>query len=206
MDCKKMRSMFSEIYDAIQEEYPLDGAVINHLNSCPACVAEFDAYSNVINEVRGLPEPELPQDFHHMLVEYVKRNRRQKQATLAWVTPIVSAAASIIFAVIWVVGAAVMAPEIENGGFGEGIEIEAFGGEIGIMPTDIDIQIYDDLPTGRMFPGFEDEDVPVFYDEPTEGFNLNTVWLLLAFLFAMVTICTLYYGWKLKRKNSHQTR
>jgi len=69
MRCHDVQGLFSEIYDGVAEE---QAALQNHLNECPTCAAEYEDYSRLINELRKLPMPELPDNFHETVMAKVR--------------------------------------------------------------------------------------------------------------------------------------
>jgi len=198
MDCKKIQSLFSEYFDKdISAEIPLE-EIEAHLATCDNCAAEFDKYAKLINEVRVLPEPELPQNLPQTLVSYVKRNRK-KSVSFRWVMPVVASAASLIFALVWFV----TTPEIATEGFIQPYPaIEGIGGRAFVEPIDGYVEI---MP----MDGYIDImpiDIDILWDEPVEESPpdspfIRNIWLLLAFIAAMCAISGFILGARLKRKS-----
>jgi len=69
MRCTHVQGLFSEIYDGIVEE---QSALVRHLHECPVCAAEYEDFGKLINELRQLPMPELPEDFHETIMAKVR--------------------------------------------------------------------------------------------------------------------------------------
>ena len=69
MRCKHVQSLFSEIYDGIAEEQTI---LVEHLRECPICTAEYESYSRFMDELRQLPEPELPEGFHETVMAKIR--------------------------------------------------------------------------------------------------------------------------------------
>jgi len=169
--------MFLDIYDDLQESMPLEADITEHFKSCPECVQEFKFYSQTINDVKNLPEPELPQDFHKIMVGYVKRNIKQKRRAWGWIMPVVSAAASVVFAFMWVMGTMPNTIEDPVPFYGE---VEIVGAEISVVPAN------ELFPGSRGFPPDFDEGLPA--PELEDTFNLNTIWLSLSVSFAVAAV------------------
>jgi len=69
MRCQDVQGHFSDLYDGIAVEQT---ALKKHLQECPTCAAEYESYSRLINELRQLPMPELPDDFHKTIMAKVR--------------------------------------------------------------------------------------------------------------------------------------
>ena len=69
MRCNQVQELFSEIYDNQAEGQAL---LIKHIENCPDCRAEYDFYCQLFDEVRALPEPELPENFHETAMENIR--------------------------------------------------------------------------------------------------------------------------------------
>jgi len=69
MRCEAVRELFSEIYDKAAEG---QGLLEEHLQNCTACMEEFQAYSQMLNELRHLPIPELPPGFHEAAMNKIQ--------------------------------------------------------------------------------------------------------------------------------------
>ena len=67
MRCAQVQGLFSEIYDGIAE-----AGATQHLLDCPACAAEYKRFSQLLDELRQLPEPGLPVGFHESMMEKVR--------------------------------------------------------------------------------------------------------------------------------------
>ena len=67
MRCAQVQELFSEIYDGIAE-----AGAAGHLLDCPACAAEYKRYSRLLDELRQLPEPELPAGFHEAMMDKIR--------------------------------------------------------------------------------------------------------------------------------------
>jgi len=67
MDCRDIQDQFSEYYD----DDPQSSSVHIHLENCDKCAAEYEKYAQLIDQVRTLPNPEMPQGFHRKLMAYV---------------------------------------------------------------------------------------------------------------------------------------
>jgi len=66
--CNDIQSLFSEFYDDNNDE------VFKHLDTCVECKNEFEKYAQLMDEVRNLPIPEPPEDFHSKLMSGVRNN------------------------------------------------------------------------------------------------------------------------------------
>jgi len=184
MDCRKAQSLFSACFDNdISAEIPELEA---HFKTCDTCAAEFYEYAKLINEVRALPEPELPRNLPQTLVSYVKRNRKQKRSTaFMWASTVVAAAASLIFVFVWFA----TAPEAATEGFIEPFAIEGRGL---IEPNDEYMGI---MPIGGEISWDDPADDPVLL----ANFVRNG-WLLLAFVFLMCAVASFLIGLKTRQK------
>ena len=69
MRCEEVQGLFSEIYDGVAENQPI---LAKHLLNCPACAAEYESYSQLLDDVRFLPEPELPEGFHDTMMSKIR--------------------------------------------------------------------------------------------------------------------------------------
>jgi len=69
MRCHEVQGLFSEIYDGIAENQAI---LEKHIQECPTCAAEYKDYSQLLNEIRQLPMPELPEDFHKTIMAKVR--------------------------------------------------------------------------------------------------------------------------------------
>ena len=123
MRCEDVKGLFSEIYDGVANE---QAAALSHIENCPECKAEYESYSQLFNEIKELPEPELPLGFHEFVMEKIQdlvpptdrtidelldnietRNRKRKtginkrgrQVTRRWAG--VAAAACLLLASMW---------------------------------------------------------------------------------------------------------
>jgi len=122
LSCNQVQKLFSEIYDGVAKDMT---HLTKHIQECPVCRAEYASYSQFLDEVRQLPEPELPFYFHELsmrnisehvppndhvideLIEGIKkrerlRDKRQKrtrkasQATTRWAGIAIAACLLII--------------------------------------------------------------------------------------------------------------
>jgi len=100
MNCDDIRELFSEYYDA---EGPVD-EVKAHLQDCAGCTKAFEEYTRLFDEVRALPESELPTGFHDALMRGVRMELRRKKRK-AFMPFVMSAAASLLVAMLWFAGA-----------------------------------------------------------------------------------------------------
>jgi len=71
--CNDIQSLFSEFYDDNNDE------VAKHLNTCIECKNEFEKYAQLMDEVRNLPIPEPPKDFHLRLMSGVRNNKNHQK-------------------------------------------------------------------------------------------------------------------------------
>ena len=69
MRCKDVQAQFSEIYDGVAER---QAVLAKHLINCPICAAEYESYSQLLDDVKWLPEPELPVGFHETIMEKIR--------------------------------------------------------------------------------------------------------------------------------------
>ncbi|MCL2405520.1 MAG: hypothetical protein FWC92_08240 [Defluviitaleaceae bacterium] len=69
MRCHDVQGLFSEIYDGVCDNQSI---LEKHIQECPVCTAEYEDYSRFINELRQLPIPELPHDFHETIMAKVR--------------------------------------------------------------------------------------------------------------------------------------
>ncbi|MCL2377886.1 MAG: hypothetical protein FWC77_02050 [Defluviitaleaceae bacterium] len=69
MRCHNVQELFSEIFDGAAEEQAI---LVKHIQECPICAAEYEDYSRFINELRQLPAPELPANFHETIMAKVR--------------------------------------------------------------------------------------------------------------------------------------
>ena len=69
MLCTRVQELFSEIYDGIAEDQTI---LESHIQECPTCTAEYADYSRLISELKKLPMPELPADFHKTVMAKVR--------------------------------------------------------------------------------------------------------------------------------------
>ena len=68
MRCIDVQAQFSEIYDGVAER---QAVLAKHLINCPVCAAEYESYSQLLNDVKFLPEPELPEGFHDTIMSKI---------------------------------------------------------------------------------------------------------------------------------------
>jgi len=64
-----VQELFSEIYDGVTQRQAL---LEKHLTKCPACAAEYEGYKQMLDDMRLLPEPELPQGFHDSVMAKIR--------------------------------------------------------------------------------------------------------------------------------------
>ena len=69
MRCTHVQGLFSEVYDGVAEEQAI---LEKHIQECPACAAEYKSYSKLLDELKNLPMPELPVDFHEKIMAKVR--------------------------------------------------------------------------------------------------------------------------------------
>jgi len=74
MRCEAVQELFSEIYDQVAEGQAL---LVEHLQTCRACMQEFMAYSQMLDELRNLPIPELPPGFHKAAMNRIQAQMPQ---------------------------------------------------------------------------------------------------------------------------------
>jgi len=123
MRCDDVRGLFSEIYDDVADE---QAALLSHIENCPECKAEYESYSKLFDELKELPEPELPIGFHDSIMEKIQAlvpptdrtidellenietrnrirkngiNKKGRQVTRRWAG--VAAAACLLLASLW---------------------------------------------------------------------------------------------------------
>jgi len=182
MDCNNFRDLFSEYYDRQTSGKISYDEMTAHLAKCESCAAAYAEYAALFDDVRSLPEPELPEGFHDMLMEYVQENKgrpefivtrpsKRKKYIITRMSPLMAVAASLIFAVVWFAG--VFQPAPEPNGY---IPIAPLDGTIGIAPVDGELP----FPGGRMTPpdngvGIVPLDIEIEYpleEEPRTRSNL----------------------------------
>jgi anti-sigma factor RsiW len=95
MKCEDVRESFSEYYDGER-----DDKVAAHLKDCAACASEYESFCNLIDEIRALPEPQLPSGFFDDLMYVVKKSQKKRGSFYA--PYVLAAAASILLVMIWV--------------------------------------------------------------------------------------------------------
>jgi len=113
MRCAEVQELFSEIYDGVAK---CQADLAKHLQDCPICAAEYERYSRLMDEVRQLPEPELPPGFHEAIMgkireiapannHAIKQNRRPAKRAVSvsrrWAG--VAAAACVLLISLWAV-------------------------------------------------------------------------------------------------------
>ena len=69
MRCIDVQAQFSEIYDGVAERQAM---LANHLINCPACAAEYESYSRLLDDLKWLPEPEIPEGFHDTVMNKIR--------------------------------------------------------------------------------------------------------------------------------------
>jgi len=69
MRCDAVGQLFSEIYDGVAHDQAL---LVKHLQTCPACKAEYAAYKQMLDDVRNLPLVELPEGFHEATMAKIR--------------------------------------------------------------------------------------------------------------------------------------
>ncbi|MCL2360998.1 MAG: hypothetical protein FWC73_04185 [Defluviitaleaceae bacterium] len=69
MRCAEVQGLFSEIYDNRAEDQAL---LISHIENCSDCTNEYRAYSQLLDELRQLPEPDLPEGFHETAMDNIR--------------------------------------------------------------------------------------------------------------------------------------
>jgi len=102
MDCKDIQEFFSEYYDSMEA----DEEITQHLQACHECDREYREYRQLLNDIRVLPEPELPPYFHKNLMAGVRKHAQAQQMKHRRTTyrRIALLAASVLWAVVWVSG------------------------------------------------------------------------------------------------------
>jgi len=121
MRCDAVRELFSEIYDNQAEGQAL---LIEHIENCPECKEEYRIYTQLFDELRDLPVPELPNGFHETAMDNirsllpsaplntVKQNKRNTKtagfAARRWAG--IAAAACLLLVSIWAVRTSNISP------------------------------------------------------------------------------------------------
>jgi hypothetical protein len=104
MNCDGVREFFSEFFDGESE---CAEEISAHLKNCVACAAEYEKFCELIEEVRALPQPQLPAFFSDDLAQGVRLHTARKKQTgrraLFGQFSIAAAASFLIFAV-WFTG------------------------------------------------------------------------------------------------------
>jgi len=111
MNCNDIKSLFSEYYDG-ENTVPL-GDIKAHLSECAACRTEYNAYAQLITDVRNLPQPKVPPGFFEAMVDYVQnhepgaavampRQIRRKSHVVSQFISLAAVAAAIVLMFMWV--------------------------------------------------------------------------------------------------------
>jgi len=191
MTCKDIQAKFSEYYDT--GDVLLD--VAEHLKKCQNCAAEYNEYAKLFNQVRNLPEPALPENFHNDLMNYVHKNKQpihKLKPVARWnVAFSAVAAAAIVLFFIWFAGGTAQEtspypidfmPMDAHIGF-EPIEIE-LSVENESYPLCQETQVYS--PFARNIDPIGIDFEPVMFcleaDEPVRSYNLLIVAICLMLL------------------------
>ena len=69
MRCNHVQGLFSEIYDGIAEEQAI---LVQHLQECPSCAEKYASFCRLIDELRALPQPEVPEGFHETVMAKIR--------------------------------------------------------------------------------------------------------------------------------------
>jgi len=82
LTCQDYQALFSEYYDGYEPRVNLtDGITLGkfeaHLQKCAVCAEEYKKYSQLLDEVWELPEPEVPPGFYSSLMEYVEAHKHE---------------------------------------------------------------------------------------------------------------------------------
>ena len=122
MSCKEIQALFSEYFDLVNFDGDTDDIsddslacsiyekVSKHLDACPICAKEYEAYAQMLTAIRNITAPEPPRGFHQGLMSHVRSQvkkqavERRRKRRMAYRSFAVAAAASIIFAAIWLGG------------------------------------------------------------------------------------------------------
>lgn len=196
MTCKDAQAKFSEYYDS--GDALLD--VTEHLKQCHNCNNEYREYKELFTQIRNLPEPALPPNFHENMMNFVNRNKEPKtkrKQIIGWnVAFSAVAAAAVVLFFVWFGG---VSEEISQPPIG----FMPLEGRMGIDPAGIELYVeneffldpleeyeyqdieYVDLSTG----GLEIAEIdfePVMFclitDEPSPARNNNILIIAICFM------------------------
>ena len=106
LNCKDVQALFSDYYDdskLVRNSAPTPRTAFEaHLKECAACAAEYEKYAQLLDDVRNLPEPEMPWGFHESLVAYVEAHTaRKKWSVFRSVPQWAAVAASLVAVFMW---------------------------------------------------------------------------------------------------------
>jgi len=138
----RQNEIFNERYD-----YEMDGTAQAAFD-CAPCARAYEAYKRVMDEVRSLPAPDVPIDFHARVMKAVRHEQAAQKGRVRRLTSWTSlAAACFIFAtVVWMgvtpnIATTDEAPHIDMSVDGDN-EREVFGARIAPMPANAEIEGY----------------------------------------------------------------
>ena len=162
MRCDIVRELFSEIYDKRAEDQDL---LVEHIKNCSSCANEYQEFSQLMDALRELPEPALPDSFHKTAMSniqailaqesHISRHNRRKanRAALIRQWAGVAAAACLLFACLWAVRTFDFASRHDN-------ELSAYVAPQSSMDSfsiaESDMAIYD-APTDRFILSDEED-------------------------------------------------
>ena len=160
MDCKDIQAQFSEYYDGDAQA----SNVHAHLTTCDSCASEYKKYSQLIDQVRALPSPEMPQGFHEKLMSYIF----SRKSTLTPIRPVSQSTSRSklkgfrIASYATLVASIILAFVMAGGFFDQRTTYEAVTPIMhrSLVPDDVEFEgeitfapAIEDLPIGRISPG-----------------------------------------------------
>ena len=104
MGCKNARAFFSEYYDGDGDE-SRDMRFESHIGECQNCSAEYSEYTDMLQTLAGMEEPEVPDGFRESLVagiigyEKGRRTTMRLQGILGAASTVLAAAAAVMMIV-----------------------------------------------------------------------------------------------------------
>ena len=164
MKCEDVRDLFSEYHD---DETEQASEIALHIDGCPACKVEFEAYGRILADVASLEEPDVPDGFHAALVSYADGFYRGRKRHISLTShrfvslfgSLAAAAAAVLF--VWFSGVfetyIVAQPEM----IAEFAMPHAVAGDFAAPPPAEAWAVHEDFPSMRVYE-FEDEVYDLF--------------------------------------------
>jgi hypothetical protein len=214
LKCREVRDLFWENYDNDNSGELSLKDIDTPLEKCGACVAEFEKYVKFMDEIRALPEPEMPSDFHEKLMEYVlndspkvipinkppveKPKAKRKPFPFYKATAITAVAASLLVVFIWTSGIFNPAPLVVDYALPAPMGIMQFSDEpiapmAGRVENNNDAELYDGnefmliQPTAAFGATYARERVTL--EAPAAaGSNINII-LIIGIAIILIAVC-----------------